>query len=188
MADACLLSEMGRRSEACPEVASDKLSPQEVLMVPQAQFAWESLEFRTPAMLRVVAALPEAAIRWRPPNGANTVAWLLWHIAEVEDDWVRDKVYGQPRRYPFGVSVRGASLESYPTKSELLAYFHEVRALTRARLEETTEEGFERTVEDSTFGTLTVRQLWGGVVTSFAWHAGQISFLNRLIPAELKTE
>jgi hypothetical protein len=84
--------------------------------------------------------------------------------------------------------VREAVLERYPAKSELLAYFHEVRALTRQRLEEMAEEEFERTIQDGTFGTLTVRQLWGGVVTSFAWHAGQISFLNRLIPAELKTE
>lgn len=154
----------------------------------QARFAWESLEFRTPAMLRVVEALPEAAMRWQPPNGANTVAWLIWHIAEVEDNWVRDKVYGLPRRYPFGVSVREARLESYPTKTELLAYFREVRALTRQRLEETSEEEMERTIQDSTFGILTVRQLWGGVVTSFAWHAGQISYLKRLIPSELKGE
>ena len=151
-------------------------------MDPQARFAWGSLELRTPAMLRVVEGLPEAAIRWQPPNGANTVAWLLWHIAEVEDNWVRDKVYGQPRRYPFGVSVRERVLESYPTKPELLAYFHEVRALTRQRLEETDEEAMERTVQDQSFGTISVRQLWGGVVTSFAWHAGQISYLNRLIP------
>ena len=151
-------------------------------MNPQARFAWDSLELRTPAMLRIVEALPEVAIRWQPPNGANTVAWLLWHIAEVEDNWVRDKVYGLPRRYPFEVSVRETVLERYPTKPELLAYFHQVRALTRQRLEETGEEAMERTVQDSTFGTISVRQLWGGVVTSFAWHAGQISYLNRLIP------
>ncbi len=36
-------------------------------------------------------------------------------------------------------------------------------------------------------GTITVQQVWGGVVTSCAWHSGQIALTNRLIPQELKT-
>ena len=51
-----------------------------------AALLWEMLEFRTPAILDVVRSLSESQVRWEPPNGANPVGWLLWHIAEVEDN------------------------------------------------------------------------------------------------------
>jgi uncharacterized damage-inducible protein DinB len=156
-------------------------------MNPQARFAWESLELRTPSMLRIVAALPEAAVRWWPPNNSNSIAWLLWHIAEVEDNWVRDKVYGLPKRHPFEASVREIPREKYPYKARLLAYFHEVRQLSRQRLEQTAQEDFDRVVHDEHFGTITTRQVWAGVVTSCAWHSGQIALTHRLIPQELKS-
>ena len=38
------------------------------------------------------------------------------------------------------------------------------------------------------FGTLTVRQVWAGVVTSAAWHAGQIVYVNRLLPRHLESK
>ena len=151
-------------------------------MGPQARLVWDALEFRTPAMLQAIDLLSETALRWEPPNGANSVAWLLWHIAEVEDNWVRDRLYGLPKRYPFGRSVKATDARKSPRKAELLAYFHEVRTITQARLEQTSESEFDRLVEDDQYGTLTVRQLWGGVVTSGAWHGGQIVLVaKRLI-------
>src|SRR5689334_6138661 len=100
-----------------------------------AQFVWAGLTFRTPVMLAAVERLMDAELRWQPPNGANSIAWLLWHIPEVEDNWVRDRLYGLPKRYPFGASVKSTPLDRFPPKTALLAYFHEVRALTRQRLE-----------------------------------------------------
>jgi hypothetical protein len=64
----------------------------------------------------------------------------------------------------------------------LLAYFHEVRTLTQKRLEQTSEGEFDRVVHDEHYGRLTVRQVWAGVLTSAAWHGGQIVYLNRLLP------
>src|SRR5262245_49660973 len=103
-------------------------------MDPQAQVIWDSLEIRTPAILRSIEALSERQLRWRPPNGANSIAWLIWHIPEVEDNWVRDKLLHLPKRYPFGQSVKGFTGSEWPSKSSLLEYFHEVRALTKDRL------------------------------------------------------
>jgi uncharacterized damage-inducible protein DinB len=150
---------------------------------PQARFVRDALEFRTPAMLKAVEPLSDAAFRWQPPNGANPVAWLLWHIAEVEDNWVRDRLYGLPKRYPFGVSVKSPGAPKWPRKSELVGYFHEVRTITRARLEQTSEPEFDRLVEDEHYGTITVRQLRGGVVTSGAWHGGQIVLIAARLAA-----
>jgi uncharacterized damage-inducible protein DinB len=152
-------------------------------MLPQAQLVWDGLQLRTPTLLRSIEPLSETQIRWQPPNGGSSIAWLLWHIPEVEDNWVRDKLYGLPKRYPFGASVRQTNLENFPSKGLLLAYFEEVRALTKKRLEEMSDVGFDRMIRDETYGEITVRQLWGAVVTSCAWHSGQIVFLaNRLVP------
>ena len=94
---------------------------------------------------------------------------------------VRALVHGETKRYPFGCSVKVASPNQYPAKAEILDYFCEVREISRRRLEETTESDFERAVHDDHYGQLTVSQVWGGVITSFAWHAGQIAQTNRLL-------
>jgi hypothetical protein len=152
-------------------------------MIEQARVISETLGFRTPAMLRGVAGLSEDQLRWQPPNGANSAAWLLWHIAEVEDNWPREKVFDQPRRFPFGVSVRDSRPAEFPSKCSLVDYFHEVRALSRDRLEATSPEQFDNPVEDDSWGPIDVRRVWIGVATSGAWHGGQLVLLaNRIIP------
>jgi uncharacterized damage-inducible protein DinB len=147
----------------------------------EAETIWAGLQVRTPSVLRVVESLSEEQMLWLPENGKNCIGWLLWHITQVEDNWIRDKLLGQPRRYPFGVDVREAKASQIPPKAELLKYFHEVRALTRERLEQLTPPEFEREIQDERYGRLTVRELWAYVVTSCAWHSGQISMLNGLL-------
>jgi uncharacterized damage-inducible protein DinB len=152
-------------------------------MEPQARTIWDALTFRTPAMLRVVDGLSDEQLHWLPPNAVNSIGWLLWHIAEVEDNWVREKLLHAPKRYPFGVSAKAQPRPSIPAKADLLAYFHDVRGLSKNRLDATTDAQMDATIEDEHYGTLTVRQVWAGVATSGAWHGGQIAYLNRLLAA-----
>ena len=119
-------------------------------------------------MLEKVAGLSDADLYWQPPNGANSIAWLLWHIAEVEDNWIRAAVLDLPQRYPFGASVKEAAGAERPSKDTLLAYLKEFRALSAERLERTTDDEFDRMVTDEHYGLLSVRQVWAGVATSGA--------------------
>jgi uncharacterized damage-inducible protein DinB len=152
-------------------------------MTPQACAIWDALEFRTPAVLAAVADLTDADLSWQPPNGANSIGWLLWHIAEVEDNWIRAAVLNLPRRYPFGASVKAAhGAAERPGKDSLLAYLDDVRALSRERLDRTIDDEFDRMVTDEHYGQITVRQVWAGAATSGAWHGGQIVLIvNRLL-------
>ena len=86
----------------------------------------------------------------------------------MEDNRVSTLVRGTPLRLPFGIEVQAATVEQYPTKQQLLNYFHEARAVTEQRLRDTTDRDFDRIVEEIDFGRLTVREVWTGVVTSFA--------------------
>jgi len=149
-------------------------------MVPSSQAIWAGLEFRKPALLRLLEPLTAEDLRWRPPRGANPIGWQIWHIAEVEDNWVRRLLLGEAPLFPFGRSVRDTAPKQYPPKADLLSYVQAVRNRSAHRLDVLSENDFGRIVTDVHFGELTVRDMWGGVVTSFAWHAGQIALTVRL--------
>lgn len=158
-------------------------------MVPEAKSIWSGLEIRVPMMVRNVEPLTREQMLWVPAEGRKCVAWQLWHIAEVEDVWIAEVVLGEEGRFPFGhrlAEVEG-DLSTYPSKDELLAYFHEVRSITKSRLERATEEDFEREVTDADFGTRPARDIWQGVVTSFAWHAGQLAMTAKMCPGSAVT-
>jgi len=151
-------------------------------MVPEAKAFWSALEFRRPMMLRQVEPLSEEQMLWVPGPGRVSIAWQLWHIAEVEDLWIRELVLDKTLEFPFGVPVRDADASQYPKKLDLLRYFHKSRFLSQSRLEDISAPDFDRMVEDVNFGRIQVRDVWSGVATSFSWHAGQIALTAKLIP------
>lgn len=69
-----------------------------------AAFLREHATVHMPAVARAVFHLPEdllsgldeAAMR-ATPHGASSVAWLLWHIARVEDACIAAGLLGQPQ-------------------------------------------------------------------------------------------
>ncbi len=151
-------------------------------MIPEAHAILDALEFRMPMLLRNVEPLSEDQLRWIPGENRRSIAWQLWHIAEVEDNWPRMCMLGQPPRFPFGKPLAEASNSDYSDKLTLLGYLDEVRTITRERLEAHKADDMVRVIHDPDFGDMTVRQLWAGVTTSFAWHAGQVALTAKLIP------
>ena len=150
-------------------------------MTPEATAVWTGLEFRKPGLLQLLEPLTPEQMAWLPPGGTNSIAWTLWHIVEVEENWMGACVLGEERRHPFGVSVRDATPEQYPSKRERVEYLHEVRAISRRRLEQARAGDFDRIVTDENWGDVPARDIWAGLVTSFAWHSGQIALMRRLL-------
>ncbi len=151
------------------------------MLAGESRAVWAALEFRRPMMLRNIEPLSEDHMRWIPGPGRNPIAWQLWHIAEVEDVWISTCLLNEEGVFPFGAPLREA--QSFPEKAALLDYFDTVRSHTRVRLEAMTEVGYDAKVVDPDFGEMTARDLWAGVATSFAWHAGQIALTAKLIPS-----
>src|SRR5262249_52801975 len=46
------------------------------------------LEAYLQALQRALAGLTPAAVRWQPALHTNHIAWLVWHMARVEDRWI----------------------------------------------------------------------------------------------------
>src|SRR5262249_60664433 len=46
------------------------------------------LEEYLQALTRAIEGLTPTEIRWQPTPHTNHIAWLVWHIARVEDGWV----------------------------------------------------------------------------------------------------
>lgn len=42
--------------------------------------------------------LDEAALTWRPDPQGNTIGWIIWHLARVQDDHIAD-VAGEPQAW-----------------------------------------------------------------------------------------
>ena len=98
-------------------------------MIDEAKSIWAGLEFRMPMLLRNVEPLSEEQMRWIPAPGRVSIAWQLWHIAEVEDNWIRLLVTNEDLRFPFDVQVREVERDDqYPARQALIDYLHEVRA------------------------------------------------------------
>ncbi len=151
-------------------------------MTPEGLSIWSGLEFRKPMMLRNIEPLSEEQMDWVPGEGRKSVRWQLWHICEVEDNWLRQCLLDEPGRFPMGVALVDAADADRPSKDRLFGYLEEVRALSRERLESMSEANFSRMVRDPDFGEMEARALWAGVITSFAWHAGQIALTAKLMP------
>ena len=46
------------------------------------------LEEYLQALQRAIEGLTPAEMRWQPTLHTNHIAWLIWHMARVEDGWV----------------------------------------------------------------------------------------------------
>ena len=40
------------------------------------------------SLRNAIDGLTPAEIRWQPTMHTNHIAWLVWHMARVEDSWV----------------------------------------------------------------------------------------------------
>ena len=44
-----------------------------------------------------IEGLTPAEVRWQPTMETNHIAWLVWHMARVEDSWVSRLLDGTPQ-------------------------------------------------------------------------------------------
>jgi len=139
-----------------------------------------------------------AARTWRPAPGANTLAWLAWHVARGQDAQVaplagRDQVWtagGWAGRFalPFdddatGYGQSAADVARVDAAPELLlGYLDATTAQTLAYLERVEDDDLGTVVDRSWDPPVTLGVRLVSILDDCVQHAGQAAYLRGLLP------
>jgi uncharacterized damage-inducible protein DinB len=145
----------------------------------------------------VVAGLGDDDLAWRPDPGANSIAWLVWHLTRIEDDhvshvagteqaWTAD---GWAGRFdlPFDVREHGFSMSSADVgkvraSADLLAGYYEAVAARSAAYVATLEpDDLDRIVDEAWDPPVTLGARLVSVVNEVNAHLGQAQYVRGLL-------
>lgn len=147
----------------------------------------------------VHSALNGASIEvltFRVDPGANTMAWLIWHLTRIQDDHVSE-LLGEEQVWtagawmdrfglPFGSDATGyrqsaREVATVRVEAELLAgYYDAVHARTMAYLQTLTDEDLPRIVDTSWDPPVTLAVRLMSILSDDLQHAGQASYVRGL--------
>ncbi|MEV7430686.1 DUF664 domain-containing protein [Nocardioides sp. NPDC092400] len=147
----------------------------------------------------VVDGLTDDQLTRRPAPDANPIAWLVWHLARVQDDHVAD-VAGQEQVWtaqgfaerfdlPFddGATGYGQDAEAVGrvrAPADLLAaYLRAVHEQTVAFLDTVGPDDLDRVVDDSWDPPVTLGARLVSVVDDDTKHLGQAAYVRGLLGA-----
>jgi len=145
---------------------------------------------------RVLRGATAERLAYRPDPEANTVAWLVWHLARVQDDHVAD-VAGTEQRWtaggwaqrfglPFDESETGyghspEQVAAVRADASLLrGYLDDVHEATTAYLATVTAEDLERVVDTAWDPPVTLGVRLVSVVSDDLQHVGQAAYVRGL--------
>ena len=145
----------------------------------------------------VVDGLTEDQLAQRVDPGANTIAWLVWHLTRVQDDHVaevagREQVWtsqGYADRFglPFDVGATGYGQTSEQVgqvraSADLLsAYVRSVHEQTLAFLATLSGEDLDRVVDRRWDPPVTLGARLVSVVNDDTQHVGQAAYVRGLL-------
>jgi hypothetical protein len=144
-----------------------------------------------------VSGLTADELAFRPDAGANSIAWLVWHLTRVQDDHVADvagteqtwTAEGFDRRFglPFDVRSTGyghdrqeVAAVRVESPAPLLAYFDAVHAHTSAYVARLRDADLDRIVDESWDPPVSLGVRLVSVIADNLQHAGQAAYLRGL--------
>ena len=143
-----------------------------------------------------VDGLSEDDLAWRPDPGANTIAWLVWHLSRIEDDHVAD-VAGTAQTWEDGWADRfglplpdgdhgyGHSPDQVGqvrAGADLLAgYYDAVSARTATYLAGLEPDDLDLVVDERWDPPVTLGVRLVSVVNEVNQHVGQAAYLRGLL-------
>ncbi len=148
-------------------------------------------------MPEVVAGLGDDDLAWRPDPGANSIAWLVWHLSRIEDDhvagvagseqvWIADgwvDRFGLPfDRHEHGYSMSSADVGKVRVSGELLAGYYDAVAARSADYVATLQpDDLDRVVDESWDPPVTLGVRLVSVVNEVNAHLGQAQYVRGLL-------
>lgn len=155
------------------------------------------LEEYLQALQRAVAGLTPVEARWQPTVYTNHIAWLIWHMARVEDRWVNQHLRGATEvwttdgwasrfglaseSHGFGQTIEDVRAMPEIPLTDLMAYFEAVRAVTRRYLDQATDDDLARVFHHPRLGAITGAWIVGHILVEESQHTGQVALIRGMI-------
>jgi len=149
--------------------------------------------------LKVTDGLTDKDLCQQPAPGANTIAWIVWHSARVEDVMVTQMLMGQPQVWNAGGWVQKFGMSKTPdrtgyndtpkqvaafrppSRDALLAYASVVRDNTRRYLRSLTGAALDEKVKTWGDRAEPCSNLLDAVLKEAQQHAGHAAFVRGLL-------
>jgi hypothetical protein len=146
---------------------------------------------------RTLDGIGQEELTGRVDPEANTVAWLVWHIARIQDDHVSG-LSGRPQAWsadgwaerfdlPFEPSAIGYGQSTAevgqvrPSADLLLGYLDVVHERTRAFVTTVNDDDLERVVDESWDPPVTMSVRLVSVLSDNLQHAGQAAYVRGVL-------
>jgi uncharacterized damage-inducible protein DinB len=148
------------------------------------------------ALQHALESLTPAEVRWQPTLHTNHIAWLTWHMARAEDVWIsrlqqRPQVWnagGWADRFGMdpvsnGVGHTMDEVRAMPDipVTDLMAYLHAVRAVTRPYLAHATDADLAQEYQHPRLGTVTGAWIVEHLLDEVSQHVGQVELLRGMM-------
>ncbi len=140
--------------------------------------------------------LTAAEVRWQPTMHTNHIAWLVWHMARVEDSWVSrllagtiqvwtaegwaDRFHMDPESTGSGHASEDVRAMPEIPLSDLMAYFEAVRLVTRRYLDQATDTDLSR-VYHHWGGDRSGTWILGHILVEESQHTGQVAMIRGMM-------
>ena len=149
------------------------------------------------AVRKAIDGLTPSEARWQPTLHTNHIAWLVWHMARVEDAmvnrWMRGATEvwvsgGWAGRFGMDPESAGAGQTIEQVRAmpdiplgDLMAYFDAVRGLTRQYFDQATDEDLARTFNHPRRGAVAGTWILGHLLIEEGQHAGQVGLIRGMM-------
>jgi uncharacterized damage-inducible protein DinB len=160
-------------------------------------YAYEQIQ---ETLRRAVEGLTPDELTRRVGPEANTIAWLAWHLARVQDDHVADVAGGEqvwtaegwdarfdlpfpPRATGYGFSSEQVAQVRVPSADLLIDYAAAVHARTADYLRGLSDSDLDRVVDTRWDPPVTLGVRLVSVLSDDLQHVGQAAFVRGLLAA-----
>lgn len=153
---------------------------------------------RVPETVRAALdGIDPEALTWRPGPDANTIAWLVWHLARGQDAQIADVAGTEqewtsggwaPRfgldadedRHGYGDAPDDVAEIRPESVTVLLDHLDAVTERTRAYLATVDDDALDRVVDDAWDPPVTLGARLVSIIDDDVQHAGQVAYVRGL--------
>jgi uncharacterized damage-inducible protein DinB len=146
-----------------------------------------------------VSGLTADQLTWAPAPGANTIGWLVWHLARVQDSHIAELLgeeeiwatgdwasrFGLPSGSAdtgYGYTARQVAALRPESADALVDYFTDVHERTIAYLGGLSDKDLDRVVDENWDPPVTLGVRLVSVVDDDVQHVGQAAYVRGLLP------